>query len=212
MNGLDKIMRHRPTPVIIVSNLTSRGAAATLEALELGAFDCVAKPTLHKREGSANCWTWRSPLPMPPSGRYRTVSRRVPPGRRRRHRITRRADGRCHRRLEALISILQTFPANCPPTVITQHMPPTFTKSFADRLDRSCAPRVSEAVDGAPLGPADLKGDFGHAVNDAGCCILSDRAGAGSAQRQQTLGAVASHARQDDADRLRSHRFGNRLE
>jgi two-component system chemotaxis response regulator CheB len=53
--------------------------------------------------------------------------------------------------VEALISVLSNFPANCPPTVITQHMPATFTKTFAERLNRLCAPKVSEAVDGAPL-------------------------------------------------------------
>ena len=47
--------------------------------------------------------------------------------------------------------MLQKFPVNCPPTVITQHMPPTFTKSFADRLNRLCAPVVQEATDGARL-------------------------------------------------------------
>ncbi len=53
--------------------------------------------------------------------------------------------------VEALISVVSRFPENCPPTVITQHMPATFTKSFAERLDRLCPPRVSEAVEGAPL-------------------------------------------------------------
>jgi two-component system chemotaxis response regulator CheB len=53
--------------------------------------------------------------------------------------------------VEALIAVLQKFPQNCPPTVITQHMPSTFTKSFAERLNRICAPVVQEATDGARL-------------------------------------------------------------
>src|SRR6201985_2908376 len=47
MNGLEfleKIMRLRPMPVVMVSTLTARGAEVTLEALEIGAFDCVGKP------------------------------------------------------------------------------------------------------------------------------------------------------------------------
>jgi two-component system chemotaxis response regulator CheB len=53
--------------------------------------------------------------------------------------------------VEALISVLSRFPENCPPTVVTQHMPSTFTKTFAERLNRVCKPRVSEASHGAPL-------------------------------------------------------------
>ena len=55
--------------------------------------------------------------------------------------------------IAALLTVLGGFPANCPATVITQHMPATFTASFAARLDRVCAPVVTEAVDGAPLKP-----------------------------------------------------------
>jgi len=53
--------------------------------------------------------------------------------------------------VEALLTVLSRYPVNCPPTVITQHMPAAFTKSFADRLNRGCAAEVSEAWDGAPL-------------------------------------------------------------
>jgi two-component system chemotaxis response regulator CheB len=53
--------------------------------------------------------------------------------------------------VEALITILSKFPAKCPPTIISQHMPATFTKSFAARLDKLCAPSVSEAVTGDKL-------------------------------------------------------------
>ena len=51
------------------------------------------------------------------------------------------------------MTILSSFPQNCPPTVITQHMPAAFTKSFAARLDRVCAAHVEEASDGARLAP-----------------------------------------------------------
>jgi len=54
--------------------------------------------------------------------------------------------------VEALIAIISRLPANCPPTVITQHMPASFTKSFAERLNRICAAEVAEASPGAPVG------------------------------------------------------------
>ncbi len=58
--------------------------------------------------------------------------------------------------VEALITILSEFPENCPPTVITQHMPGGFTRSFAKRLNRLCSPRVTEAADGDLLLPGQI--------------------------------------------------------
>ncbi len=163
MNGLDfleKIMRLRPTPVIMVSTLTSRGATATIRALELGAFDCVCKPSdtdpnslarlpelvraasaspLKRRIGEA-----RAPqtAPAPASkaqNSYRPDPRAVI------------AIGSSTGGVEALIAVMSQMPANCPPIVITQHMPQTFTKSFAERLDRLSQPTVTEACDGDML-------------------------------------------------------------
>jgi two-component system, chemotaxis family, protein-glutamate methylesterase/glutaminase len=50
-----------------------------------------------------------------------------------------------------LMTVVSRFPANCPPTVIAQHMPGSFTRGFAERLNRVCAAEVSEGFDGAPL-------------------------------------------------------------
>ena len=162
MNGLDfleKIMRLRPMPVIMVSSLTHRGAEATLAALEIGAFDCVGKPgrgdtrpfldLAEKVKAAARSLRHRRPVGVPP------LAHEPPPT------AMPTVDFRAGRKIiaigsstggvEALITVLQKFPANCPPTVITQHMPPTFTKSFAERLNRLCAPQVQEAFDGARL-------------------------------------------------------------
>lgn len=156
MNGLDfleKIMTLRPMPVIMVSTMTHRGAEATLAALEIGAFDCVGKPApgdtrpfgdLAEKVKAAARAQRRSvntsaPVAPPPSVADFRVGRKIV------------AIGSSTGGVEALIAVLQKFPANCPPTVITQHMPPTFTKSFAERLNRLCAPVVQEATDGARL-------------------------------------------------------------
>jgi two-component system chemotaxis response regulator CheB len=156
MNGLDfleKIMRLRPMPVVMVSTLTVRGAEATLEALSLGAIDCVAKPStggadsfddLAAKVKAAARARVRPTAPASATVKAPERLEHAPDGR-----VI--AIGSSTGGVEALITILSRFPANCPPTVITQHMPGTFTKSFAERLDRLCAPACEEARDGAPL-------------------------------------------------------------
>lgn len=144
---LEKIMRLRPMPVIMVSTLTQAGAATSLEALELGAFDCVGKPDF---DGLAEKVKAAASARLRPIGeRARVVERKG------NYRPSSKvlAIGASTGGVEALINVLQHFPENCPPTVITQHMPPTFTASFAARLDRICAPHVAEATDGAPVEP-----------------------------------------------------------
>ncbi len=154
MNGLDfleRLMRLRPMPVVMVSTLTSRGAEATLRALELGAVECVAKPQLQdhatfdriasivRTAATARPRPMRSTPTMAPVMSNFTPSDRL------------LAIGASTGGVEALLAILSSFPVNCPPTVITQHMPAAFTTSFANRLDRGCAATVTEAYDGAPL-------------------------------------------------------------
>ena len=157
MNGLDfleKIMRLRPMPVVMVSTLTVRGAEATLEALALGAIDCVAKPSTGGFESFQDLPTKVKtaarakvrPLRSGSDAGPQAALDHAPDGR-----VI--AIGSSTGGVEALIAVLGRFPANCPATVITQHMPANFTKSFADRLDRLSAPHVEEARDGAPLEP-----------------------------------------------------------
>jgi two-component system chemotaxis response regulator CheB len=153
MNGIDfleKIMRLRPMPVVMVSTLTVRGAEATMEALELGAIDCVAKPSTGGLEGFQD-------LPFKVKAAAKAKVRPLKPVSEKPAPVEHTPDdrviaiGSSTGGVEALIAILSRFPANCPPTVITQHMPATFTKSFSERLDRLCAPKVAEAHDGALL-------------------------------------------------------------
>jgi two-component system chemotaxis response regulator CheB len=188
MNGLEfleKIMKLRPMPVIMVSTMTHRGAEATLAALEIGAFDCVAKPqpgdarpfgelaekvkaaarSQHRHHAAPHV----QPVSTAPVADFR-VGRKIV------------AIGSSTGGVEALIAVLQKFPRNCPPTVITQHMPPTFTKSFAERLNRLCAPVVEEATDGARLEIGKIYlapgGERHLQVSNASapCCRLVERA------------------------------------
>jgi two-component system chemotaxis response regulator CheB len=176
---LDKIMRLRPTPVIMISTLTQRGADVSLKALEIGAFDCIAKPS----NGSSDDFD----LLVEKVKAAADSRRRF----RRQGAIKRETDtsftpddrviaiGASTGGVEALITILAQFPPNCPPTVISQHMPATFTRSFASRLNNLCAASVSEAAEGAPLEVGQIylaPGDFHLEVigSSAYRCHLSD--------------------------------------
>ena len=158
MNGLEfleKIMRLRPMPVVMVSTLTQAGAEITLEALEMGAVDAVGKPgagvtaveafselTLKVKTAARSRVRVRGPVaPVPPRAGYRASSDHI------------LAMGASTGGVEALLTIISAFPADCPATVVTQHMPATFTGSFAARLNKVSGATVSEAVDGAILRP-----------------------------------------------------------
>lgn len=164
MNGLDfleRLMRLRPMPVVMVSSLTLRGAETSLRALELGAFDCVGKPALNDPQAAEDLCgvirvaarrkrNMRPPAAAAPA-HLRKVALTCDPAEDRLIAIGASTGG-----VEALISVLDAFPERCPPTVITQHMPALFTKPFAARLDRLCAPRVQEAWHGAPVEPGTI--------------------------------------------------------
>lgn len=157
MNGLDfleRLMRLRPMPVVMVSTLTHAGAEASLEALELGAVDCVGKPAGNVASGAFShlAETVKAAArarvrprhdgdrPAAAPQQFRTNGKMV-------------AVGSSTGGVEALLQLLSSYPANCPPTVITQHMPGSFTATFAERLNRSCAAHVSEARNGDVLEP-----------------------------------------------------------
>ncbi len=160
MSGLDfleRLMRLRPTPVVMLSTLTAQGAEASLTALERGAFDCFDKTRL-MAGNDAGCTSEltelvRAAATARPAARATPV--RAAPVQERTSYTPRPgamiAIGASTGGVEALIELLSAFPANCPPTVIVQHMPATFTPSFAARLNRLCAPTVEEARAGAPL-------------------------------------------------------------
>jgi two-component system chemotaxis response regulator CheB len=156
MNGiefLEKIMRLRPMPVVMVSTLTHAGADASIAALEIGAVDCVGKPTASQVDDGFNDLAMRVKAAAQAKVRAKQVQDAVT------LRSAYRGDGKIVAigsstgGVEALLAVLTRFPKNCPPTLITQHMPPSFTRSLADRLNRICAPEVAEATDGAPVLP-----------------------------------------------------------
>jgi two-component system chemotaxis response regulator CheB len=158
MNGLEfleRLMRLRPTPVVMISSVTQSGADATLRALELGAVDFVAKPRLGIAEGVARMAAeigakiraaarsrLRAPRAEIPASRPPLAS----PAASASERII--CIGASTGGTEAVREMLEIFPADCPGTLVTLHMPPEFTRRFAARLDSLCRIAVKEAVDG----------------------------------------------------------------
>lgn len=162
MNGLEflrKLMPQYPIPVVMVSSLTQSGKQITLDCLEAGAVDFVAKPTSNKAHNldmmlaelrtklkiaattnvaylkslrNTDPDLGSSPTPAPLSESTDKVI----------------AIGASTGGTEAIKKVIIPFPANMPGIVIVQHMPPVFTKMFADRLNQLCAMNVKEAETG----------------------------------------------------------------
>lgn len=156
---LEKLMRLRPTPVLMISSLTERGAEVTLRALELGATDFVTKPKLGVGNGMKES-TEEIVAKIRTAARARVLPRTVQPaatGSRvlawNKQLGTEKliAIGSSTGGTEAVKEILVQLPADSPAIVITQHMPPGFTKSFAERLNSLCQITVKEAAHGDRL-------------------------------------------------------------
>ena len=168
MDGLDfleKLMRLRPMPVVMVSSLTERGSEITMRALELGAVDFVTKPKLSIQSGmreytdmiadkiraaskarikarpiqAAGASKGGSPLPSirnPLTSSEKLIIIGASTG-----------------GTEAIREFLMQMPSDCPGILIAQHMPEGFTRSFARRLDSLCKISVNEAAGGERVLP-----------------------------------------------------------
>ncbi|MGL9720758.1 protein-glutamate methylesterase/protein-glutamine glutaminase [Symbiopectobacterium sp.] len=162
MDGLDfleKLMRLRPMPVVMVSSLTGKGSEVTLRALELGALDFVTKPQLGIREGMlAYSEMIAEKIRMAAKARLPQRSASSEPTKIIQHTPILNSEkliaiGASTGGTEAIRQVLQPLPATSPALLITQHMPPGFTKSFAERLNKLCQITVKEAEDGERVLP-----------------------------------------------------------
>lgn len=152
---LENIMRLRPMPVVMVSTLTSKGADATLRALELGAVDFLAKPkvdvqTALKRYQAEICNKVRVAASAKVRGSLAVNNKSLPlkSSTKRKNYKQIIAIGSSTGGTEALKGILPLLPADSPPIVITQHIPKSFSGPFAKRLDGICEIKVVEATQG----------------------------------------------------------------
>jgi two-component system chemotaxis response regulator CheB len=176
LSFLEKLMRLRPMPVVMISSLTETGAEVTLRALELGAVDFVSKPKIDNERGvrdyareitdklraAARAKVHKHvPLAMAPAHKPDAVL--APP---RAPRVP--SDkiiliGASTGGTEAIREVLSGMPDDCPGILVTQHMPAAFTRSFANRLNTLCRITVKEAQSGervlpghAYIAPGDL--------------------------------------------------------
>ena len=161
---LEKLMRLRPMPVLMVSSLTERGSEIAFTALELGAVDFVTKPKLGVRDGLLN-YTELIATKI----RAAAAARLLPSRRGTGAKPSGAAPGEAPLRspllstekliiigastggTEAIRVVLEAMPPDAPPIVITQHIPAAFSGPFAARMNNCSAMRVGEARDGQPI-------------------------------------------------------------
>ena len=156
---LKKLMRYYPIPVVVVSSLTAEGSALALEALEAGAVEVMCKPgaaytigdlaieLCEKIKAAARARLEQYHKPLAPPERAQA--------------LTKTTDkvivlGASTGGTRAIEDLLLRFPANAPGTVIVQHMPAGFTRSFAERLNSLCAVKVKEAETGDSVVPGNV--------------------------------------------------------
>ncbi len=157
---LEKIMKLRPMPVVMISSLTQEGAEATIRALELGAVDVVGKPAMDVqaalKESHADIV---AKVKAASRAKVRPLVEKPANAGNRRTRMGYSstewiiAIGASTGGVTALRDVLSDFPADCPATLVTQHMPAHFTATFAPRLDSHSKAAVSEARHGERVLP-----------------------------------------------------------
>jgi two-component system chemotaxis response regulator CheB len=159
MNGLaflKRVMHYQPMPVIIISSLGQTGCEASVEALRLGAVEVLAKP-----HGPYSVGELSSQLAAKVRLAASAQVRRVPDARHDSGQVSappvEESPGWCRHLVaigsstggtQAIEAVLQGFRANCPPIVIAQHIPASFSKAFARRLNEALPMEVKEAQDG----------------------------------------------------------------
>ena len=159
MNGLEflsKLMRLRPVPVVMVSTLTHKGASETMLALELGAVDFVGKPN-HDLTGGIDVFgndvrtKVRAAAQSDVRGQAMRASVAGKPKRVLSSGVAPMgsliAIGASTGGVDAVRKVLSRLPSDCPPVMVTQHMPANFTTRFAERLDQQVELKVHEAQD-----------------------------------------------------------------
>jgi two-component system chemotaxis response regulator CheB len=184
MDGLSFLRilnEHHPMPVVVVSALTPQGSAKAMEALAAGALDVLAKPNGSQTLGEV---AYQLAYHVKAAARARLRPRRpetsatglppasepIPRGEFSARRVI--LIGASTGGVEALRFLLPRLPDGLPPIAVAQHIPPTFSRLMAERLNDLCPFEVREAVEGDELRPGlclVAPGDFHLALARSGC-------------------------------------------
>jgi len=173
---LKKLMHYMPVPVVMVSSLTQSGAKTTLDALDAGAVDFVAKPhsniydvkdemrkeLLEKVKSAAKAKVFQRVMRTKEQANTTSLAETT-------NKIV--AIGASTGGTEALKDLLMALPRNAPGTIVVQHMPANFTGPFAERLNGICAMEVREAKNGDSIVPGVVliaPGDYHMVVRRSG--------------------------------------------
>jgi two-component system chemotaxis response regulator CheB len=173
LSFLSKLMKHHPMPVVVVSSLTPKNSENALAALRLGAVDVICKPgsaystqnisrEIIRAVRAASVANFENNIKVHSKKKNKshknTLSTKGNSSPARLKQTTRKliAVGSSTGGTKALEVILPDLPPNLPGMVIVQHMPPVFTKSFADRLNTVCRVSVKEAEDGDWIRPGQV--------------------------------------------------------
>lgn len=157
LSFLDKLMKHFPIPVVVVSSLAPENSENALRALSLGAVDIVSKPGSQFSAPDVNKELVRA---IRTAAKARVFARKdkvsdktvkFRPQLETTHKII--AIGASTGGTQAVEKVLTQFPANSPGTLVVQHMPAGFTASFAERLNKVCKIEVREARNGDTVAP-----------------------------------------------------------
>ncbi len=157
MNGIEflkQLLPQFPLPVVVISAVGD----SVFMAMEVGAVDFIEKPTVNS-EREIQSFARNVQLKIKIASMAKVHSAEAAGNRR----LAKAPRGTSHYDViavgastggtEAFYTVLETLPSNMPPIVVVQHMPPVFTKLYADRLHNSCALNVYEAEDGMVLRP-----------------------------------------------------------
>lgn len=170
---LEEIMRERPTPVVMLSTLTQKGAETSFRALELGAVDCFPKPksatpdefnalapklaALVIAASTGGVKQVKAPRPVASAAHFDWNGKIIA--------LSASVGG-----VDAMLQLLPAFPKNCPPTIVLLQIEQGFVDPLVSRLKASCGAAIVLAEDGLPLQQGTI-----YIVTDPSCHAVVDR-------------------------------------